>query len=68
MATIYKRNNQQVLYKEIDLHAVLPWLIVALVIAGLVTLINSFLSVVWLQILCIFSLVAGRHYDRSKIV
>lgn len=53
MATIYKRNNQQV-YKRPIYTLFLPWLIVALAIAGLVTLINSFLSVGWLQIVVIF--------------
>lgn len=58
MATIYKRNNQQV-YKRPIYTLFLPWLIVALAIAGLVTLINSFLSVGWLQIvvICLWSLV-----------
>lgn len=49
MATIYKRNAQQV-YKRPIYTLFLPWLVVALVTAGLVTLINSFLSVGWLQI------------------
>lgn len=48
MATVYKRNQQ--VYKRPIYTLFLPWLVVALVTAGLVTLINSFLSVGWLQI------------------
>lgn len=53
MATIYKRNAQKV-YKRPIYTLFLSWLILALAIAGLVTLINSFLSVGWLQIAVIF--------------
>ncbi len=62
---IYKRNNQQV-YK-IDLHAAFAfgWSL-PLVIAGLVTLTQLDL-LFGCRSLYIF-LVAGRHYDRSKIV
>ena len=58
MATTYKRNAQKV-YRRPIYTLFLPWLIVALAIAGLVTLINSFLSVGWLQIvvICLWSLV-----------
>lgn len=53
MATTYKRNAQQV-YRRPIYTLFFPWLIVALAIAGLVTLINSFLSVGWLQIAVYF--------------
>lgn len=58
MATTYKRNAQKV-YRRPIYTLFLPWLIVALAIAGLVTLVNSFLSVGWLQIvvICLWSLV-----------
>lgn len=53
MATTYKRNAQKV-YRRPIYTLFFPWLIVALAIAGLVTLINSFLSVGWLQIAVYF--------------
>ena len=49
MATTYKRNAQQV-YKRPIYTLFLPWLIVALAIAGLMTLANSFVAVVWLRV------------------
>ncbi len=48
------QEKQSASIQKRSIYAVLPWLIVALVIAGLVTLINSFLSVVWLQIAVYF--------------
>lgn len=53
MAITYKRNAQKV-YRRPIYTLFFPWLIVALAIAGLVTLINSFLSVGWLQIAVYF--------------
>lgn len=53
MATIYKRNAQQV-YKRPIYTLFLPWLLVALVISGLVTLINSLIAVGGLQIAVYF--------------
>lgn len=49
MATIYKRNAQQV-YKRPIYTLFLPWLILALATAGVITLINSLIAVGWLQI------------------
>ena len=53
MATTYKRNAQKV-YKRPIYTLFLPWLILALAIAGLMTLVNSFVAVVWLQIAVYF--------------
>lgn len=53
MATIYKRNNQQV-YKRPIYTLFLPWLILALATAGVITLINSLIAVGWLQIAVYF--------------
>ena len=52
MATVYKRNQQ--VYKRPIMTLFLPWLILALAIAGLITLINSFVSVGWLQVAVYF--------------
>ena len=49
MATTYKRNAQQV-YKRPIYTLFLLWLVVALAIAGLMTLVTSFVAVVWLQV------------------
>lgn len=58
MATIYKKNAQQV-YKRPIYTLFLPWLILALATAGLITLINSLVSVSWLRIavICLWLLV-----------
>ena len=49
MATTYKRNAQQV-YKRPIYTLFLPWLVIALAIAGLMTLVTSFVAVVWLRV------------------
>lgn len=69
MATTYKRNAQKV-YKRPIYTLFLPWLIVALAIDGLVTLVNSFLSVGWLQIAvtCLWSLVVVMIVLRSYAI
>lgn len=53
MATTYKRNAQKV-YRRPIYTLFLPWLIVALAIAGLMTLVTSFVAVVWLQVAVYF--------------
>lgn len=69
MATVYKRNAQQV-YKRPIYTLFLPWLIVVLAIAGLITLINSFLSVGWLRIavICLWSLIVIMIAVRSYVI
>ena len=69
MATIYKRNAQQV-YKRPIYTLFLPWLILALATAGLITLINSLVSVVWLQtaVYFLWSLVVVMTAVRSYAV
>lgn len=49
MATTYKRNAQQV-YRRPIYTLFLPWLVIALAIAGLMTLVTSFVAVVWLRV------------------
>lgn len=69
MATTYKRNAQQV-YRRPIYTLFLPWLVVALAIAGLMTVVNSFLSVGWLQIAVylIWSLVVVMIVLRSYAI
>ena len=69
MATTYKRNAQKV-YRRPIYTLFLPWLILALATAGLITMINSFLSVGWLQIAVylIWSLVVVMIVLRSYAI